>query len=1118
MSYHIYEETRYDKDAQKSVPVAWTLTWDVYTNNPRNNGNYGNRVATIAGQSRKRYGNKADMEKYLAGRIKTYSHLFTEISPPIPPEYAKVFAVNGKLLPGYTVQGGEPPQTLPPERAADIGGVTISEPKFNEPRKEQISMYEPLNIQLSNREQYENGSMGGAWLKLPATAEQLNAALARIGVTNGEQGKDFFITASERRIPGLTREMVNTADLNELNHLAAALRERDDWHIAKLNAAIEMMGGVNDVHSLTELTQNTGFYDFYPDIFSNIQLGEHRLEHSRLIQIPDEWAAAVDIEMLGQLAAASEKGKFTEYGYIAPSGEEWKPINEIPKEYQIAVKSPRQEHKQAAPPAHTNRAEAAAAPVSAAHEKAAKIIPLSLTAENPRDRMKEATAKLEAGIKGIFDSEQYKTYLKTLSKFHNYSANNCILIAMQCPGASRIAGFNDWRDKFKRPVMKGEKGIKIFAPAPFKTKKEVDKLDRNGKPVIGKDGKRVKDAVEVTVPAFKIATVFDVSQTDGEPLPQLGVSELTGSVDRYKEIFAALEKTSPVPIAFENITSGAKGYCNYEEKRIAINEGMSELQNLKTLIHEIAHARLHAIDPNIPIKGQNLPDKRDKEVQAESIAYAVCQHYGLDTSDYSFGYVASWSGAKQLDALKSSLETIRKEADAIITEVDKNFPELEREQAAERPVPEKQPGHDTWSEPATAENAPETPGVPSDDIGAYLPKQAEQGDIFTIYQLKDGEQTQGIRFEPLAAVAAAGRAVELANYNSVYTAPLDNTITLEKIFFTLNMDKPEDFKGHALSVSDVVVMNRDGKETAFYVDGKGFQKLPNFLAPRERAKAIAAEKPIDLAAVADYMNKIRDSAMNADPGKTQGAAAFNMAIKRLEQSSERIPGTQPQLKALISHAAQSPDIAALRERMNTLHTEFIQHFVGADSVSLASPQAAKLNPSVAPPLPTQSTIARGPLAAPKDPPRENRGPAKPQGFVGKGGTTERADNGGLPSLEHSAVRSDAVAAIEAQVKAGETIDLTNLSEAIKKDKAAQTAKPEPPAKANTRQTPPQQPPQGAKQPYSRGKSAYAPSAPKNPSIRDKIQAGKDEIAAKKNAPSRSPQRAAAPGKNAGLGD
>ena len=199
-----------------------------------------------------------------------------------------------------------------------------------------------------------------------------------------------------------------------------------------------------------------------------------------MIQMPEEWRGAVDRESLGKIVAATEKGSFTEHGYIFHSGDEWQPVTEIPQEYIITPKIDK--------PEIDNHAPAIAATITAEtkpQEKAhtAAVIPIVLTSENPREKLKEITGKLETGIKGIFDSEQYKNYLQTLSKFHNYSFNNCLLIAMQKPDASRIAGFNDWRDNFKRQVKKGEKGIKIIAPAPFKTTKDVDRMDANGKPV-----------------------------------------------------------------------------------------------------------------------------------------------------------------------------------------------------------------------------------------------------------------------------------------------------------------------------------------------------------------------------------------------------------------------------------------------------------------------------------------------------------------------------------------------------------------------------------------------------------------------------------------------------------
>ena len=318
--------------------------------------------------------------------------------------------------------------------------------------------------------------------------------------------------------------------------------------------------------------------------------------------------------------------------------------------------------------------------------------------------MKEITDRLEAGIQALFESEQYKAYLTAMSKFHNYSFNNTLLIAMQKPDASLVAGFGKWRDDFERHVKKGEKGIKILAPSPYKVKKQMEKIDpATQKPVIGADGKPVTEEQEIEIPAFRVVTVFDVSQTEGKEIPDIAVSELTGSVEQYQDFFAALEKASPVPIAFENIEGGAHGYYHLEEKRIAIDEGMSELQTLKTAIHEIAHAKLHAIDRDAPATEQaDRPDRRTREVQAESVAYAVCQHYGLDTSDYSFGYVAGWSSGRELSELKASLETIRKAANELITDIDGHLAQLQQEREAKQEAeqPQEQQTPDQTEAPA----------------------------------------------------------------------------------------------------------------------------------------------------------------------------------------------------------------------------------------------------------------------------------------------------------------------------------------------------------------------------------------------------------------------------------
>jgi len=553
------------------------------------------------------------------------------------------------------------------------------------------------------------------------------------------------------------------------------------------------------------------------------------------------------------------------------------------------------------------------------------VIPIVLTSEKPAEKLKEITDRLEPGITELFDSERYKEYLRVMSKFHNYSFNNTLLIAMQKPDASLVAGFSAWKNNFERNVMKGQKGIKIIAPSPFKVKQEMQKIDpRTQKPVIGKDGKPVTEEKEITIPAYKVVTVFDVSQTEGKELPDIAVDELTGDVDRYKDFFAALEKTSPVPIAFEQIEGTSHGYYHLADKRIAIQEGMSELQTLKTAIHEIAHAKLHDIDLNAPKDEQPRVGRNTREVEAESVAYTVCQHYGLDTSDYSFGYVAGWSSGRELAELKSSLEIIRSAAAEIINSIDEHIAQIQKtqdkEQTAEQPTTAKQADAPEQKQPeAPAQEAAQTdapdPTISISDMENYgyswdgmlplkqetaerlfredltifriyadgsegmvtdlddLREHAEKGglfgiekadweayreyrdmkqdlqeneaskearllygkeDAFGIYQLKRGGETRDLRFEPYDRLQATGNVVDKANYELVYSAPLMPGTSLEDIYTRFNIDHPKDFRGHSLSVSDVVVLHQNGQDTAHYVDSFGYKDVPEFLQEQKQ--------------------------------------------------------------------------------------------------------------------------------------------------------------------------------------------------------------------------------------------------------------------------------------------
>lgn len=360
-------------------------------------------------------------------------------------------------------------------------------------------------------------------------------------------------------------------------------------------------------------------------------------------------------------------------------------------------------------------------------EEIKEVTPIVLTSENQKDRLKEITDRLEQGILEVFESERYKEYLRVMSRFHHYSFNNTMLIALQKPDASLIAGFNAWKNTHGRTVKKGEKGIRIIAPAPFKVKQETEKLDpKTNMPLVGADGNAITEEKEITIPAYKVVSVFDVSQTEGKELPSIGVDELTGDVSQYEDFFTALKKASPVPIVLEHIEGSAHGYYHLAEKRIAIDDNMSELQTLKTAIHEIAHAKLHDIDLNAPKEEkENRPNQRTREVEAESVAYTVCRHYGLDTSDYSFGYVAGWSSGKELSELKGSLETIRLAASELIDSIDGHFKELQK--ARENELSEKE------TELPLQEEKQETAYLLENGNYLYI-QTCETGYDYTLYQ------------------------------------------------------------------------------------------------------------------------------------------------------------------------------------------------------------------------------------------------------------------------------------------------------------------------------------------------------------------------------------------------
>ena len=849
-------------------------------------------------------------------------------------------------------------------------------------RSEQMA--EPiLSGYLSNLGKYTEGRPAGEWVTFPTTAEHLKEVFDRIGI-DFKHYEEWHFTEFQSTIPGLTEHLSEYSHPDELNYLGKLLEMQFDDDREKFIAAIEYGDHADSLQDIINLAQNLDCYWIYPSVHNEEDYGHYLVDELEEPELPEEAKKYFMYEEYGRDAAINDGGLFTEQGYIYNNRNtftRWYDGRDVPEEYRVTPAppepgrpDPEKVEMDAAPAGQT-----AAQPKEQAQEPR-PVTPIVLTSEKPADKLKEITDRLEQGITELFESERYKEYLRVMSKFHNYSFNNTLLIAMQKPDASLVAGFSSWKNNFGRNVMKGEKGIKIIAPSPFTVKQEVEKTDpQTGKPVIGKDGKPVTEEKEIKVPAYKVVSVFDVSQTEGRELPDIAVNELTGDVDRFKDFFAALEQAAPVPVGFEKIEGGAHGYYHLEEKRIAIDEGMSDLQTLKTAIHEIAHAKLHDIDLNAP-KEEQKPrvDRRTREVEAESVAYTVCQHYGLDTSEYSFGYVAGWSSGKELAELRGSLETIRSTAAEMINAIDGYFAELQKAQDKEQSQPQHEGNAPAQPEAAPQEKSAFTPETiyrvrrnPYSDreenaylLQAYVTQEngrAKMGEVlfrgtpekcrellgqlnageltegqvkelyakaqeqpgtgrddtFSIYQLGDGDETRDYRFEPYDRLQAAGLAVDRANYELVYTAPLAPGTSLDDIFTRFNIDHPKDFKGHSLSVSDVVVLHQGGQDTAHYVDRGDFKQIPEFLQEKQPQR----ENPLKAAEQTTEQNyNMIDGRINNTPtvdeleakvkaGETISLVDLANAVKADKERGkvakpEKKPSIRAQLKADKERAAQ----------------------------------------------------------------------------------------------------------------------------------------------------------------------------------------------------------------------
>ena len=539
---------------------------------------------------------------------------------------------------------------------------------------------------------------------------------------------------------------------------------------------------------------------------------------------------------------------------------------------------------------------------------------------------------LESGVEELFTSNRYQEFLKTMAKFHNYSFNNTMLIAMQRPDATLVTSYKNWQS-MGRQVMKGEKGITIIAPAPYKKMKEKEVLDENQRPIMGTDGKPKTEQVEVTVPHFKAVTVFDIAQTSGEPIQTLAPELLTAAVQDFDSFMQAIQKISPVPIRFDEIDGNANGYYHNADKEIVIKKGLSESQTLKTAIHETVHAKLH--DKEIMESLGVEKDRLTKEVEAESVAYCVCSSFGLDTSDYSFPYIAGWSSSREMKEMKASMDVIRKTAGEMIDQLTEEL-EIILEEKQKTELHEKygilvdaleaagyrydyresEPGHIVLAPDGTHEIAGYLQFESWGDIKDWLEDTIAEGtdiservdralypfkfdytleeemfrgngDRYAIYHVDEDTPGKQYLFMNMAMVKEDGITIDAANYKCVYSGRLHENEKMDDLYAVFNDNPPADYKAHSMSVSDVIITNRGGDMQAYYVDRFGFAELPEFAAQREKILDIVPE--IENVDYENDLTCISFYAAECAEFPVMGEVHYDLTLPEALEAYEKIP-------------------------------------------------------------------------------------------------------------------------------------------------------------------------------------------------------------------------------------
>ena len=616
---------------------------------------------------------------------------------------------------------------------------------------------------------------------------------------------------------------------------------------------------------------------------------------------------------------------------------------------------------------------------------------------------------LESGVEELFTSNRYQEFLKTMAKFHNYSFNNTMLIAMQRPDATLVTSYKNWQS-MGRQVMKGEKGITIIAPAPYKKMKEKEVLDENQRPIMGTDGKPKTEKVEVTVPHFKAVTVFDIAQTSGEPIQTLAPELLTAAVQDFDSFMQAIQKISPVPIRFDEIDGNANGYYHNADKEIMIKKGLSESQTLKTAIHETAHAKLH--DKEIMESLGVEKDRLTKEVEAESVAYCVCSSFGLDTSDYSFPYIAGWSSSREMKEMKASMDVIRKTAGEMIDQLTEEL-EIILEEKQKTELHEKygilvdaleaagyrydyresEPGHIVLAPDGTHEIAGYLQFESWGDIKDWLEDTIAEGtdiservdralypfkfdytleeemfrgngDRYAIYHVDEDTPGKQHLFMNMAMVKEDGITIDAANYKCVYSGKLHENEKLDDLYAVFNDNPPADYKAHSMSVSDVIITNRGGDMQAYYVDRFGFAELPDFAAQREKILDIVPE--IENVDYENDLTCISFYAAECAEFPVMGEVYYDLTLPEALEAYEKIPSERMHgLKCVGFDLKDGSDYEGMQSLMieGKIQKEFLNSIPGfrensyvQNAISRVEKYLEKRHPNVENPLKSNKKV------------------------------------------------------------------------------------------------------------------------------------------------------------------